>query len=230
MHLSLSCAAAISGRPTAQKAFYHMDWPYALPTQDPQQIQRQLVLSGGSVASKGKNAHASAAVACPSVDAADRRATSCLYMSIWRRLRAGQIKTAEALAAAKGASWLVHVLRGVLVFLCFLLRLSSATLVRVAVPGPQRLFSCIVTRTVGFCDRVVAGSGGEAWLETHGTEDFCLPGAGGLFSPEEIEFLSNASWILRVCYCGCCGFRESCCSLRCCCCFEMLSVGFAVSL
>lgn len=207
-----------------------MDWPYALPTQDPQQIQRQLVLSGESVASKGKNARAAAAVACPSVAAADRRATSCLFMSIWRRLRAGQIKTAEALAAAKGASWLVHVLRGVLLFLCFLLRPSLATLVRVAVPGLQRLFSCVVTRAVEFSDLVVGGSGGEAWLETHGTEDFCLPGAGGLFNPEEIEFLSNASWILRVCYCGCCGFRALCRSLQCCCCFEMLSVGCAVSL
>lgn len=96
--------------------FYHMDWPYALNSQHPRQKEQQLLLAAAPAAAEAgaSGVPATASVVCPSISAADRKAAGCLYSSIWRRLRAGKMRTAEALAAAKGASWLVEVLRGTL--------------------------------------------------------------------------------------------------------------------
>lgn len=106
---SLTCSSDISGGPQAKASFYHMDWPYALASQQPQQRQKQLLLAAAATADEGA---ATAAKVCPAISEADRKAAGCLYTSIWRRLRAGRLKAAETLAAAKGASWLVEVLRG----------------------------------------------------------------------------------------------------------------------
>ena len=136
---------------------------------------------------------------------------SCLYTSIWRRLRAGQMRAAEALAAAKGASWLVQVLRGGQRLLLYqLLLMQQLPLWRL--PLLQHLLLLLVfswssradfpsvRRPFRFirCAAAAAAAGGEAWLDAYGSEGFSLPGGDGLCDSQEIEFLSNASWILRV--------------------------------